>query len=116
MNARKINLEEMAQAVFAKVEPPSMQSPLSAALENTTSPNSTSASNKPFETDPAQAQAKTRQARKALGMPQATFASLIHTSAAELNDWEQGRKTPPGAAVRLFELLIKNPDLSKLWD
>lgn len=54
-----------------------------------------------------------RQARAKLGLSQAEFAALTDTPVATLRDWEQGRFMPPGAALRLFRLLIQRPELAK---
>lgn len=51
-------------------------------------------------------------ARKSLGLSQAEFAARIGTPLATLRDWEQGRFSPPGAALRLLKLLIAHPDLA----
>ncbi|PAX17913.1 XRE family transcriptional regulator [Vandammella animalimorsus] len=103
MCARKINLAEMADAVATKVQTPvaAPPAPLSATLSS------------PADAGSTPQQVKTRQARKALGLPQVNFARLINTPLALLNDWEQGRQVPPGAAVCLFELLIRHPELAK---
>ncbi|RMX17515.1 XRE family transcriptional regulator [Vandammella animalimorsus] len=103
MCARKINLAEMADAVATKVQAPvaTPPAPFGASLSS------------PAEAGSTPQQAKTRQARKALGLPQVNFARLINTPLALLNDWEQGRQAPPGAAMCLFELLIRHPELAK---
>ena len=51
-----------------------------------------------------------RAARKALGMSQAQFAKLIDTPVATLRDWEQGRFKPPGSALVLCRIALKNPE------
>jgi putative transcriptional regulator len=53
-----------------------------------------------------------RQARAKTGLSQIAFAKRIATPAATLRDWEQGRFTPTGAALCLFKLLNKHPELS----
>ena len=51
-----------------------------------------------------------RAARKALGLSQARFAELIDTPVATLRDWEQGRFKPPGSALVLCRIALKNPE------
>lgn len=53
-----------------------------------------------------------RQARQRSGLTQADFAERIGTPVATLRDWEQGRFTPPGAALKLLRLIVKHPELS----
>lgn len=50
-------------------------------------------------------------ARKALGMSQAEFAKLLGVSVRTLQDWEQGRKQPSGAASTLLKIAAKHPDV-----
>lgn len=57
-----------------------------------------------------------REARAKLGLSQAEFAERIGTPAATLRDWEQGRFTPPGAALCLLRLLVAHPKLSAELD
>jgi len=52
-----------------------------------------------------------RAARKALGLSQARFAELIDTPVATLRDWEQGRFKPPGSALVLCRIALKNPEV-----
>jgi putative transcriptional regulator len=54
-----------------------------------------------------------RAARAKLGLSQTEFAARIGTPAATLRDWEQGRFSPPGAAVCLLRLLVAHPKLSE---
>ena len=54
-----------------------------------------------------------RQARQKSGLTQAAFADRIGTPVATLRDWEQGRFAPPGAALRLLQLIVKHPELSE---
>ena len=39
------------------------------------------------------------QARQSTGMSQAKFASALHISKRTLQEWEQGRRSPSGAAA-----------------
>jgi putative transcriptional regulator len=52
-----------------------------------------------------------RSARTKLGLSQQAFADLIRTPVATLRDWEQGRFTPPGAALRLMEIAVAHPEV-----
>ncbi|NEV65292.1 helix-turn-helix domain-containing protein [Thiorhodococcus minor] len=52
-----------------------------------------------------------RSARSTLGLSQQAFADLIRTPVATLRDWEQGRFTPPGAALRLMEIAVRHPEV-----
>ncbi len=54
-----------------------------------------------------------RAARASLGLSQAEFAKRIGTPTATLRDWEQGRFSPPGAALCLLRLLLAHPKLSE---
>lgn len=49
-------------------------------------------------------------ARKTLGLSQAEFAKLLGVSVRMLQDWEQGRKQPSGAASTLLKVAAKHPD------
>lgn len=52
-----------------------------------------------------------RTTRIQLGLSQVEFAERIGTPLATLRDWEQGRFSPPGAALGLMRLLAKHPEL-----
>ncbi len=41
-------------------------------------------------------------------MSQPVFASLLNVKAATVRAWEQGQRTPDGAASRLLEVLAQN--------
>lgn len=49
-------------------------------------------------------------ARRSLGLSQTKFAALIGTPVGTLRDWEQGRFSPPGSALVLCKIALKNPD------
>ncbi len=51
-----------------------------------------------------------QSARKALNLSQSKFAALIATPVATVRDWEQGRFKPPGSALVLCKIAIKDPD------
>lgn len=50
------------------------------------------------------------QARSRLGMSQVELASLMGVSARTLQDWEQGRRKPTGAAQTLLRVAIAHPE------
>ena len=52
-----------------------------------------------------------RTARTSAGLSQSVFAELINTPVRTLQEWEQGRATPPGAAIKLCELVLSNPKI-----
>lgn len=52
-----------------------------------------------------------RAARKNAGVSQSVFAKQINTPLRTLQEWEQGRSIPPGAAVKLCEIILDNPSL-----
>jgi len=47
--------------------------------------------------------------RESTGLSQAKFASLLGVSVRTLQDWEQGRRAPSGAARTLLLIAHKNP-------
>jgi putative transcriptional regulator len=49
------------------------------------------------------------QARRKTGLSQARFAQLLGVSVRTLQDWEQGRRAPSGAARILLAIAAKNP-------
>src|SRR5262245_19677696 len=49
------------------------------------------------------------QTRKKTGLSQARFALLLGVSVRTLQDWEQGRRAPSGAARTLLAIAAKNP-------
>ena len=52
---------------------------------------------------------KVQSIRKKTGLSQARFASLLGVSVRTLQDWEQGRRAPSGAARTLLLIAHKNP-------
>lgn len=48
--------------------------------------------------------------RKKTGLSQARFAQLLGVSVRTLQDWEQGRRSPSGAARTLLMIAAKNPN------
>ena len=49
------------------------------------------------------------EARASVGLSQQEFAVLLGVSARTLQDWEQGRREPTGAARTLIKVAVKHP-------
>jgi putative transcriptional regulator len=52
-----------------------------------------------------------RSIRDKTGLSQAKFAALLGVSVRTLQDWEQERRVPSGAAKTLLLIADKNPDV-----
>lgn len=52
-------------------------------------------------------------ARKKTGLSQAEFAKLLNVSVRTLQEWEQGRRQPSGAAKTLIAIAERHPDILK---
>lgn len=50
-------------------------------------------------------------ARLNTGLTQAKFAQALQISARTLQEWEQGRRKPSGAAKALIEIAIRHPEV-----
>lgn len=50
-----------------------------------------------------------RTIRKKTGLSQSRFAALLGVSLRTLQDWEQGRRAPSGAARTLLAIADRNP-------
>ena len=50
------------------------------------------------------------QARASVGLSQSQFAALLGVSARTLQDWEQGRREPTGAARTLLRVAATHPE------
>jgi putative transcriptional regulator len=50
-------------------------------------------------------------ARAATGLSQAAFAKLLGVSTRTLQEWEQGRKSPSGAAATLLKVAARHPEV-----
>ena len=64
------------------------------------------------ETIPAE-KALVAAARAATGFSQAAFAKLLGVSVRTLQEWEQGRKVPSGAAATLLKVAARHPKVLK---
>jgi putative transcriptional regulator len=49
-------------------------------------------------------------ARLSVGMSQAEFSHMIGVSVRTLQEWEQGRRQPSGAAKMLLKIAAMNPE------
>jgi len=55
--------------------------------------------------------AQVAAARAATGLSQSAFAKLLGVSVRTLQEWEQGRKTPSGAAATLLKVATLHPEI-----
>ena len=51
------------------------------------------------------------EARAQVGLSQQDFAHLLGVSARTLQDWEQGRREPNGAAKTLLRVAVSHPEV-----
>ena len=51
------------------------------------------------------------EARQSTGMSQSEFASALSISKRTLQEWEQGRRSPSGAAQALSRIARKHPEV-----
>ena len=51
------------------------------------------------------------EARAKVGLSQQEFAALLGVSARTLQDWEQGRREPTGAAKTLLRVATSHPEV-----
>jgi putative transcriptional regulator len=51
------------------------------------------------------------RARQGTGLSQAEFASALSISKRTLQEWEQGRRSPSGAAQALIRIASKHPEV-----
>jgi putative transcriptional regulator len=49
--------------------------------------------------------------RKQMHFSQSMFAKLLNVSARTIQDWEQGRRTPSDAALKLLVVAEKHPEI-----
>jgi putative transcriptional regulator len=52
-------------------------------------------------------------ARLRIGLSQSEFAKMLGVSLRTLQEWEQGRRNPSGAAKSLITIAIKKPEILK---
>ena len=50
-------------------------------------------------------------ARLKTGLSQSKFAQALHISPRTLQEWEQGRRHPSGAAQALIQIAFKHPEV-----
>lgn len=55
-----------------------------------------------------------KKIRDGFGLSQSQFAALIGVSVSTLQNWEQGRRKPRGAAQVLLQIAAKHP--KTVWD
>lgn len=53
------------------------------------------------------------QARQKSGLSQAQFADVLGISKRTLQEWEQGRRSPSGAAQTLIRIAKRHPEVVK---
>ncbi len=51
------------------------------------------------------------EARTRVGLSQNDFANLLGVSKRTLQDWEQGRREPTGAARMLLKVAVRHPEV-----
>lgn len=55
-----------------------------------------------------------KQIREGFNLLQSEFAAMLGISVKTLQNWEQGRRTPPGPARVLLQVAERHPDA--VWD
>ena len=50
-------------------------------------------------------------ARQGTGLSQAQFAEALQISKRTLQEWEQGRRSPSGAAQALIRIAVRHPEI-----
>lgn len=54
------------------------------------------------------------EARMKVGVSQSAFAQLLGVSVRTLQEWEQGRREPSGAAKTLLRIALRSPEALRL--
>lgn len=54
------------------------------------------------------------EARMKVGVSQSAFAQLLGVSVRTLQEWEQGRREPSGAAKTLLRIALRSPEAIRL--
>jgi putative transcriptional regulator len=54
------------------------------------------------------------EARMKVGLSQTAFAELLGVSVRTLQEWEQGRRQPSGAAKTLLRIAMQSPEAIRL--
>jgi putative transcriptional regulator len=52
-----------------------------------------------------------RAIRRALNVSQGVFAELFNVGLTTVHAWEQGKRTPDGASLRLLEIAERHPEV-----
>jgi putative transcriptional regulator len=60
---------------------------------------------------PVEPRSPIARARLAAGLTQARFAHMLGVSQRTLEQWEQGRRTPSGAAKTLIRVAVLHPEI-----
>lgn len=55
-----------------------------------------------------------KEIRESFSLSQSEFAAMLGISVKTLQNWEQGRRTPPGPARVLLQVAERHPDA--VWD
>ncbi len=53
-----------------------------------------------------------RRVRRRIGMTQSEFSQRIDVSVETIRNWEQGKRSPTGAAKALLKMLDRSPELA----
>jgi DNA-binding transcriptional regulator YiaG len=55
--------------------------------------------------------ARIRAIRRVLNVSQGVFAALLNVGLTTVQAWEQGKRVPDGASLRLLEIAERNPEM-----
>jgi putative transcriptional regulator len=62
------------------------------------------------ERPPAFDSRRIQKIRRSLDVSQRVFAEMLNVSLATVRSWEQGARTPDGAAMRLLSIAERHPE------